>query len=178
MTSTPYAVRFLFMVILGLVLTGCGEDPAPSVGFWKADDRNYIEIQENEGVYSAVVYRPSSWDGTLEKEDFAATYRDGVLSLGLPSGPVPLLYKPDDDVIVIFGDETYARVDAEKTRSELSTQLAQIEADQGLCEGLQSQINEARGTFANNAVCEAFMTPIINQKPSRCRLLYTSCNSF
>ncbi len=178
MTSIFSVLRLSLMIVLGALLIGCKEDKAASIGFWKEDDRNFVEIKENDGVYSAVVYRPSSWDGTLEKEDFAATYAEGVVSIGLPQGPLPVLHKPDEDVIVLFGDMTYARVDADSTRMELDTRLRQIALDIKDCEDLQSQVNAVRGTFENNTACQAFMTPIFELKPESCQLFYTSCNSF
>ncbi|MEP3639254.1 MAG: hypothetical protein ABJN14_18545 [Paracoccaceae bacterium] len=171
-------LRFSLLLPVIFLLAACNEDKPASVGFWKENDNNYIEIIENQGVYGAVVYRPSSWDSTFEKEDYAATFADGVLSIGLPQGPLPVLHKPDEDVIVLFGDRTYARVDADTTRSELTTRLRQIALDVSECEDLQSQINVVRGTFENNAACKAFMTPITARKPNNCSLLFTSCNSF
>lgn len=175
-----FHMRIVLVAALGFGLAACEEEKAASVGFWKASDRKYVEITESENVYSATVYRNSSFDGTLEKNEFAATYSDGTLSIALPSGPLAVLYKADEDVIVIGGDEVYSRVDAAATKAELTARLEQVQADASLCESLQQQIDRARqqNSLSDNAVCKAFMDPITSQKPKNCRLLYTSCNSF
>ncbi len=178
MTKFYSLLKYCLFIVISLLLTACKEDIAEAVGFWKADDKNFIEIAENDGTYSAIVYRPSSWDSTFEKAEYPATYEEGIVSIGLPNGPLPILHRPDDDVIVVFGDVIYARVDANQTRIEVETMLKQIELDKSDCEALQEQVNTARGTFENNDACQAFMTPIFEQKPASCQLLFTSCNSF
>ena len=87
-------LRVSLLLLVSFLLVACGDDKPESVGFWKENDNNYIEIVESQGVYSAVVYRPSSWDSTFEKAEYAATFTDGVLSIGLPQEPLPvcLLY--------------------------------------------------------------------------------------
>lgn len=179
MTNIFSTLKFcLLFVLASFLLVACKEDQAGAVGFWKADDKNFIEISENDGTYSATVYRPSSWDSTFEKAEYPATYEEGIVSISLPSGPLPVLHRAEDDVIVVFGDVTYARVDADETRIEVEAMLEQIALEKSECEALQEQVNAARGTFENNNACQAFMTPIIEQKPASCQLRFTSCNSF
>jgi len=171
-------IKICLTALVATIMIGCKEEGMQTLGVWKADDNNFIDIAESDGSYRAVVYRPSSWDSTFEKAEYAATVADGVLSIGLPSGPLPVLYRAEDDVIVVFGDTTYARVDVETTRMELTTRLRQVDLDKKDCENLQDQINVARGTFSDNAACRAFMTPILELRPKSCSLLFTSCNSF
>ena len=171
-------IKASLAALVATMMIGCKEEIVQEVGVWKADDNNFIDIVESDGAYRAVVYRPSSWDSTFEKVEYPATVADGVLNFGLPSGPLPVLYRAEDDVIVVFGDTTYARADAETTRMELDTRLRQIDLDKKDCENLQNQINAARGTFPDKAACRAFMAPILEQRPQSCSLLFTSCNSF
>ncbi len=178
MTKFYSLLKSSLFIVTSMLLTGCKDDIADAVGFWKADDKNFIEISEDDGTYSAIVYRPSSWDSTFEKAEYPATYEEGIVSIGLPSGPLPILHRAGDDVIVVFGEVIYARVDADQTRIEVDTMLKQIELDNSDCEALQEQVNTARGTFEDNDACQAFMTPIFEQKPASCQLLFTSCNSF
>jgi len=178
MTFIFLKFRFLILCVMGLLLIGCGAKKAESIGFWKADDRNFIEIVENGGSYSATIYRPSSFDGTFEKGEFSATFADGGLTINMPHNPLSVLYKPEQDVVILFGDTTYSRVDAETTRFEVNGKLQKIELDKKDCEDLQSQINAARDTFESKNTCQIFMDRMKKLKPKKCRLYYTSCNSF
>ncbi|NSX54155.1 hypothetical protein [Parasulfitobacter algicola] len=179
MSNTLSTLKFcLLFVLTSFLLVACNEDQADAVGFWKADDKNFIEISENDGVYRATVYRPSAVYSTFEKAEYPATYEDGTVSIGLPRGPLPVLYRAEDDVIVVFGDVTYSRVNAEKTRTEVDGMLRQVALDEADCEALQEQVNATRGTFESRTACEAFMTSISERKPASCRLLFTSCRSY
>lgn len=173
-----YMYRLFCILALCLGLTACGEDETTSDGFWKSDENNYLEIKASRGAYIATIYRPSSWDRTLEKFDFPAAYENGVLTITTPRSTIPVVYKPEEDVIVLSGITTYTRVDADSTRAELEARLEQVALDKELCNDLQAQIESAVGTFADKSACEAFMTPLISQKPEACTLRFTSCNSF
>ncbi|NSX54432.1 hypothetical protein [Parasulfitobacter algicola] len=166
--------KLFFILFIALGLSACKDEAISQIGFWKADDRNYIEITANGDAYMVAVYRPSSWDSTFEKTEFPGTYDNGVFTVQVPNNPVPVLYQEDKDAIVVFGDQSYARVDTDSTKAAVTERLMAVTANKELCETLQARVKSARDTIKTEADWDAMMAEVKADQPDRCRLYYTS----